>query len=65
MKTRWWRGRERSREAEEAWDEVPMGRGIEKWSDSCYILKVGLTGCAEGQAVGRRSREDSRMTSRP
>lgn len=47
MKTRWWRGRERSREAEEAWDEVPMGRGIEKWSDSCYILKVGLTGCAE------------------
>lgn len=44
---------------------MPVDRGIEKWSDSCYILKIELTGCAEGQAVGRRGRENSRMTSRP
>lgn len=41
---------------------MPMERGGHQWSDSCYILKVELTECAEGQLVGRRGREESRIS---
>lgn len=48
---------EKQRGRQEAWATMPMGRGGEKWSGSCFILKVELTGCAgTGCGKERKSR---------
>lgn len=39
---------------------MPMSRGGEKWSDSWYMLKVELTGCAEGLGCGKERKRGFR-----
>lgn len=38
---------------------MPMERDGHQWSEACDILKAEVIGCADGQLVRRRGREES------